>query len=364
MTRALRTAWNANRHWVAAGFLTSTGLFLLLIFLNWRNEQFGIASSKATGLSATAWDSHSMWHQRSILPSFHRGQSITVDQASGSLGGVVGGVSRAAVYMEPRLQRAAVDMEPQLPDGQTDRQVIRTSTLEIIVIDPLQVAEQLRNFAAQLSGFVVSSSVNGAGEQVRVAKVILRIPADRLDQARAQVRAMANVVEHDTIEARDVTREDVDKEAALRNARAEEAQYRTILKRATSVKDVLEVSSKMAEVQGRIDQIEADLRLLHHQVEMSLLTINITGVAETQVFGIRWRPLYKAKVALHGAISALTDYADSVVELFLNLPVIALWGFTIVALLKFGWLALRYLILLFFPGLTTWLRRPAPAQAS
>jgi hypothetical protein len=34
----------------------------------------------------------------------------------------------------------------------------------------------------------------------------------------------------------------------LRNARAEEAQYLAILKRAAAVKNILEVSSKLAEV--------------------------------------------------------------------------------------------------------------------
>src|SRR5207253_7844186 len=61
----------------------------------------------------------------------------------------------------------------------------------------------------------------------------------------------------------------------------------------TSVKDVLEVSSRLAEVRGRIDESEADLRFLHHQVEMSLLTTNISAVAQAQVFGVHWRPLYE-----------------------------------------------------------------------
>ena len=147
----------------------------------------------------------------------------------------------------------------------------------------------------------------------------------------------------------------------MRNARAEEQQYLLILKRAASVKDVLEVSSKLAEVRAHIDELQTDLRSLHSQVEMSLLTTNITAMAEAQVFGIRWRPLYKAKLSLRGALSSVADYGDSVVELLVNLPVIAIWGFTILALLKVGWIALRRVVLLFFPSLGRWLRRPVQA---
>ncbi len=97
---------------------------------------------------------------------------------------------------------------------------------------------------------------------------------------------------------------------------------------------------------------------------MSLLTTNITGVAEAQVFGIRWRPLYEVKLSLRGALSAIAHNANSMVALFLNLPVLAIWGFTIVALLKAGWLMLRRIVLLFFPGLIIWLRRLGQSRAT
>ena len=99
----------------------------------------------------------------------------------------------------------------------------------------------------------------------------------------------------------------------MRNARAEEQQYLVILKRAASVPDVLEVTSKLAEVRSHIDELQTTLNSLHNEVEMSLLSINVTAMADAQVFGIRWRPLYKAKLALRGALSAVADYGDSMV---------------------------------------------------
>ena len=352
MAHAIRSAWSGHRHWLAAGFLFSTSLFLLLIILNWRSEQYGINQQSATGLSATTWDTRSARSQRNVLPLSRTKQraGVGMDNASGTIGGMTERLR--TVRFEPRDASSA-----EYPD----RQVIRSGTLEIIVTDPLQAAEQFRSLATHLSGFVVSSKVSGSDERMQSAQVTLRIPADHFDEARAQVRAIAKSVEQDMIEARDVTREYVDQEAALRNARAEEQQYLLILKRAASVKDVLEVSSKLAEVRAHIDELQTDLGSLHHQVEMSLLTTNITAMAEAQVFGIRWRPLYKAKLSLRGALSAVADYGDSMVELLVNLPVIAIWGFTILALLKVGWIVLRRIVLLFFPSLGTWLRRPMQA---
>ena len=370
MVQTLRTAWKANRHWVVAGFLGATTLFLLLIFMSWRNEQRGIASSTATGLAAVnSWSTQSMWRSSPLLPSWPRRERVRpvgVDYLTpspkgpvgGSIGGVIGGV--AGNPPPPAHRNSNSNASPEIPE----RQVLRTGSLEIIVSDPLQAAEQLRSLAAQLSGFVVSSNINGSDEGTRFAQVGMRIPAEHFDEARAEVRKIAKTVEQDTIEAHDVTRESVNQEAALRNARSEEAQYLAILKRAAAVKDVLEVSSKLAEVRARIDELEGDLQLLHHQVEMSLLTITIRGMAVAQAFGFHWRPLYEAKVALRGAFAGMADYVDDMVALFLNLPIIAIWMLTIVALIKLGWVVLRSIARLFFPGSTIWLRRLVQSRAT
>ena len=352
MALSVSTAWRARRRCVAAGFLVSTSLFLLLAFLNWRNEHRGMSMQKATGLSATAsWDLRSAWSQGSLLPISRSKQRVRkVDFAENTIGGVPGGVPPA-----PFARRT------ESPTANEDRQVIQSGTLEITVLDPLQIAEQLRNLATQLSGFVVSSKVSGSDQRTRSAQVTMRIPTRNFYEAGAQVKAIAKSVEQDVVEARDVTREYVDQEAALHNARAEEQQYLLILKRASSVKDVLEVSSKLAEVRAHIDEIQGDLRFVRQQVDMSLLTINITAMADVQVLGIRWRPLYKAKLAFRGALSGLADYGDSMMALVVNLPVIAIWAFTIVAFLKVGWIAARRIVLLFFPALGTWLHRPREA---
>jgi hypothetical protein len=270
------------------------------------------------------------------------------------IGGVPGSVRHAAAY----------NSNSDATGEMVERQVIRTGSLEIIASDPLQTAEQLRNLAATFSGFVVNSNVTGSDQGTRSAQVSIRIPSQFFDEVRAQVRNLAKTVEQDTIEAQDVTRESVNQEAVLRNARAEEARYLAILKRAAAVRDVLEVSSRVAEVRGRIDQLESGLRLLHHQVEMSLLAISIHVVAEAQVFGVHWRPLYDAKVSLRGALAGMADYADDMIALFLNIPVIAIWVLTIVALIKVGWMLLRGTVRAFFPGSTIWLRRVVQPRAT
>jgi len=370
----VRTAWNANRHRATATFFAFTVLLVLGTFLGRRSEFGGIRSQRSAGSGSVCFSRVAAWLQKRMLPWARNEQTqVAVDFATasggeafgGALGGVIGGVAGGIIGNGPgdvRLATSAQQPAEQLED--TERMVVRTGKLEIIAVDPAQTAEQLRDLAMRLSGFVVSSTVSGSERQTRWSQVTLRIPAQYFDRARTQVRALAKTVEQDTVEAHDVTRDYVDQQARLQNARSEEAQYLAILKRATLVTDVMQVSSRLAEVRGRIDQSQADVRLLRHQVEMSLLTTNIHAGPQPQGFGIHWRPFYQAKRALHDALAGLADYADSMVALLLNLPVLVIWVFTIVALLKLGWMALRRIVLAFFPGLTPRLRRSQTSQPS
>ena len=124
MSPSGRALWKSRRHWVAAGFLLSTSLFLLFVFLIWHNERRGIEQSAQTGLSSVA-DTGPRWLQRSRL-----------------------GATGMQTAVEPAAARA-------------DRQIVRTATLEIVVADPSRTAEQLGDMASQLSGFVVSSKTSG-----------------------------------------------------------------------------------------------------------------------------------------------------------------------------------------------------------
>ena len=76
------------------------------------------------------------------------------------------------------------------------------------------------------------------------------------------IRKLGLRVENEKIAAEDVTRQYVDQDASIRNLRAEEAQYLTILKRATTVKDMLAVTENLSEVRGQIEQQQAEFNAL------------------------------------------------------------------------------------------------------
>jgi len=226
------------------------------------------------------------------------------------------------------------------PIAGAGRKIIRTSSIEMVVQHPAEVAERITAIATSLGGYVVSAE--GGGQNATAEMLTLRVPAAHFDQARTEIRKLGLRVENEKIEAQDVTRQYVDEDANLRNLRAEEMQYLTILKQAHTVKDMLAVSEKLSEVRGQIEQQQAEFNALSQQIETVAISISLRSEAEAQVLGLNWRPLYQLKLGLRDGLDSLATYATAMTSILFYLPAVLLWVGTIVLATVIGWRAVRW----------------------
>jgi hypothetical protein len=198
-----------------------------------------------------------------------------------------------------------------------------------------------------MGGFLVSSEVSG-GQDAGSGSLTVRVPAARFEEARSEIRKLGLRVESEKVEAQDVTRQYVDEDANLRNLRAEEVQYLAILKQAHTVKDTLEVSEKLSEVRGQIEQQQAEFDALSKQIETVAITVSLRAEVEAQVFGLHWRPLYQMKLALRDGLDAIAGYGAAMTATIFYLPAVLLWVITIVVGAAVGWKGLRWAARVFF----------------
>jgi hypothetical protein len=230
----------------------------------------------------------------------------------------------------------------------------------LLVNDVAQSITKIGSLVSGAGGYVEKSTQTNSGGHS--ASLTVRVPAPRLDQVMADVKRFATAVDREGVEARDVTREYIDLDARLRNAQAEEAQYLQILKRATTIKDTLDVTEKLSDVRGRIEQMQGEMKFLTSQIDLSTLEISLRAEADADVAGIHWRPLRQAKIAVSEMVSGMTDWVDSVIAFFINLPLIAAWLLSIVALVVVAFRILRFLWRRFGPKINWRLpwKKPAP----
>jgi hypothetical protein len=187
-----------------------------------------------------------------------------------------------------------------------------------------------------------------AEREVHVTPLAIRVPVARFTEVRAAILKLAVRVENDRLEAQDVTKDYVDREAQLRNLRAQEQQYLGILKRAATVKDTLEVSEQLNRVRGEIEQHQAEFIALSKQTESVEISMTLTAETDAQVFGIHWRPLYQLKIAARNGLEGVADYIAAIVSLAFFLPTILLWLGTILFGVAAGWRILRWAARFFF----------------
>jgi hypothetical protein len=229
---------------------------------------------------------------------------------------------------------------PTAPFAGADRKIIRTSSLELIVQRPAEVAEKITALAESMGGYLVSSE--GGGQNAAAGTLTIRVPSAQFEAARAEIRKLGLRVESEKIEAQDVTRQYVDQDANIRNLRAEEAQYLSILKQAGTVKDMLIVTEKLSEVRGQIEQQQAEFNALSRQIETVALSVSLRTEPQAQTFGLNWRPGYQLEQALHDGLESVANYATAMIGILFYLPATVLWVGTIVAVMVVGWRMVRW----------------------
>jgi hypothetical protein len=222
---------------------------------------------------------------------------------------------------EPRSAAASAGL-----DATAGRKIVRTSSMEVVAQDPAEAASRITAMAESLGGYLVSSD---GGQNASPVFLAIRVPAAQFETARAGIHKLGLPVEKEKIEAEDVTRRYVDEDASIRNLRAEESQYLTIMKQATTVKDMLAVSEKLSEVRGQMEQQEAEFNALSQQIETVVIAISLSTEGKEQAFGLNWRPGYQLKLALRDGLESLATYAAAMTTILFYLPSAILWVGTI-----------------------------------
>jgi Domain of unknown function (DUF4349) len=222
-----------------------------------------------------------------------------------------------------------------------ERKMIRTSSLEMVVQHPAEVAEKITAIAEGIGGYLETAS--GGGQNTTSGTLTIRVPAARLQEARADIRKLGLRVESEKVDAQDVTREYVDQDARIRNLRAEETQLLAILKQAATVKDMLAVSERLSEVRGQIEQQQAEFNALSRQIETVAIAISLRTESEARVFGLNWRPGYQLKLALHDGLESIATYATTMTTILVYLPAVLLWAGTILIGIVVSWRVRRWM---------------------
>ena len=155
---------------------------------------------------------------------------------------------------------------------QLSSSVIKTASLDVQVENDGfgDALDSATGVAARHGGFVVSTTT--AGEESRRGSVVIRVPAERFEQALIELRALGRV-EAEQTEGRDVSQEFVDLESRLRNLDAQESVLLRLFDEAASVSDTIRIQQELSGVQLQSEEIEGRLRFLRDQSTFATISL-------------------------------------------------------------------------------------------
>ncbi len=151
------------------------------------------------------------------------------------------------------------------------RIIVRTVDMTLVVSDLSSTSDTISSLAVQFGGWVVSSR----RDQRHRSSISIRVPAERLDEALALLRASALKVESEISSSQDFTDEYIDTRSKVKNLQATEAQLLKLLERADAIEDALKVQAEVTKVQGQIEKGQGRLNFLSETSAFSLININL-----------------------------------------------------------------------------------------
>jgi hypothetical protein len=142
---------------------------------------------------------------------------------------------------------------------------VRRDTLRDVVADVTAVA-------GRQGGFVISTDVTG--QRARSGVLVIRVPAERFEQALDELSEMGKVT-RESVSGQEVGQEFIDLEARLRNWRAQEIVLLQLMDRAQTVTETIRVQRELQQVQLEIERIRGRLGYLEDQTSMSTITVGL-----------------------------------------------------------------------------------------
>ena len=135
--------------------------------------------------------------------------------------------------------------------------------------------DRISGLATGGGGFVASSSMAGGGSTPS-ARLVLRIANAQVQAVLASLRALGTVTS-EQLQGTDVTGQVVNVDAQLTTLQAEAQAVQTLLARATSIGDILQIQNQLFGLQTQIQQLAGQQGTLADQTTYATLSVEVVA---------------------------------------------------------------------------------------
>ena len=201
-----------------------------------------------------------------------------------------GGATEATVNTDDTVEQSAQDSGEQGADTNgtkfeqvegvnTEQKLIKTVNMSAETTEFDTLVADVRAKTESAGGYVENSDVGGdyGMDMTRYAYLVLRIPADKLDDFVGEVKNASNVRTFGE-STEDVTLQYTDLDTHIKALREELDALFSMMEQATSMEDILAIQSQITEVRYEIENYESQLRVYDNQVIYSTVYLDLYEV--------------------------------------------------------------------------------------
>jgi hypothetical protein len=191
--------------------------------------------------------------------------------------------------------------------------IIWNANISLTVEETKEAMARVGAIAQDLGGRTIGSESWLEDDQLR-ARMTIRVPTERFDEAMAQLRDLALKVNHESANSEDVTDQYVDLGSRLRHLEAKEAQLLEFLGSAEDTEAALAVYEHLAQTQGEIEQVKGRMEYLRNLSAMATISVDLyPEEAEPPVVEEGWKPGRTLRDAARALVSTLEGVGNAII---------------------------------------------------
>ena len=209
------------------------------------------------------------------------------------------------------------------PSETSDRLVIKTSSLSLLVKDVSVAITQIETTAQNIGGFLIDSYLSQP-QSAATGSISVRVPQDKVSQAMTAFKDYSIKTVSESVSGRDVTDQYVDLDARLAVLLKTKTKFEQILDSATAVNDLLNVQRELTNLQSRIDSLKGQQKYLEQSAKLSKITIYLSTDELSLPYtpDKSWRPAVIFKNATRSLITNIRSLGSLIIWSAVYLPLL------------------------------------------
>ena len=214
-----------------------------------------------------------------------------------------GSASEPSTEMVRDLEIEEMDLKKP---AQEKLKIIKTSFLSFETDSIEKTFQKIKTDIEKYKGYIQNDNTTKEYNQIR-RSLVVRIPTSSFQPIIDHISQDVKIFDRKSTSLKDVSEEYIDLEARLKAKKALEERYLQLLKKAKSVKEMLEIEREIANIREEIEAKQGRLNYLKNQVSYS--TINLEFYQVVPVVKSKSKTYFSKVIkAFKGGFNTLGDF--------------------------------------------------------